>query len=157
MQKLCKKSLSAHHCTTLSGYIFPTNWHVSTIGKKLLNSNNISSTCPHNMVNFGPLTAEIGSAVWGAPANFNGFHFLASSLLGFVTALMLLSGGQPNFAQCLAVSCACFVFGMSKSLNVASPAHCSMSTSTCAYRSCSILSDFSCSVELFLLVFSTRK
>ena len=27
--------------------------HVSTIGKKLLSSN-ISSTCPHNMVNFGP-------------------------------------------------------------------------------------------------------
>jgi len=33
--------------------------HVSTIGKKLLNSN-ISSTCSHNMVNFGPLEAEIG-------------------------------------------------------------------------------------------------
>ena len=30
--------------------------HVSTIGKKLLNSN-ISFRCPHNMVNFGPLTA----------------------------------------------------------------------------------------------------
>jgi len=37
--------------------------HVSTIGKKLL-SNNVSSRCPHNMVNFGPLTAEIGSGVW---------------------------------------------------------------------------------------------
>jgi len=31
----------------------------STIGKKLLNGN-ISSTCSHNMVNFGPLMAEIG-------------------------------------------------------------------------------------------------
>ena len=46
--------------------------HVSTIGKNLLNSN-ISSTCPYNMVNFGPLTAEIGWRVWGTPANFNGF------------------------------------------------------------------------------------
>jgi len=49
---------------------------VSTIEKNLLSSN-ISSTCPHNMVNFGPLTAEIGSGVCGTPAfspNFNGFR-----------------------------------------------------------------------------------
>jgi len=39
--------------------------HLSTIGKKLLNSNT-SSTCPDNMVNFGPLAAEIGSG-FGAP------------------------------------------------------------------------------------------
>jgi len=40
--------------------------HISTIGKKLLNSN-ISSTCPHNMAisNFGPLMAEI--SMFGAP------------------------------------------------------------------------------------------
>ena len=25
------------------------------------------------MMNFGPLTAEIGWRVWGTPANFNGF------------------------------------------------------------------------------------
>ena len=25
------------------------------------------------MVNFGPLTAELGSGVWGTPTNFNGF------------------------------------------------------------------------------------
>jgi len=47
--------------------------------KNLLNSN-ISSTCPHNMVNFGPLTAEIGSGVWVSPANFYGFHVLPSLL-----------------------------------------------------------------------------
>jgi len=34
----------------------------------------------HNMVNFGVLTAEIGSGVWGTPANFNGFRILASLL-----------------------------------------------------------------------------
>jgi len=50
--------------------------HVSTTEKNLLNSN-ISSTCPHSMVNFGPLTAEIDSGVWGTPANFNGFRVLA--------------------------------------------------------------------------------
>jgi len=53
--------------------------HISTVGKKLLNSNT-SSTCPHNMVNFGPLAAKIGSLVWGAPANFNGFCVLAALL-----------------------------------------------------------------------------
>ena len=37
--------------------------------KNLLNSN-ISSTCPYNMANFGPLTAEIGSGVWGTPYKF---------------------------------------------------------------------------------------
>jgi len=41
--------------------------------EKMLNSN-ISSRYPHNMANFGPLTAEIGSGVWGTPANFNGFE-----------------------------------------------------------------------------------
>jgi len=42
----------------------------------LLNSN-MSSTCPHNMVNFGPLMAEIGSGVSGSSANFNWFRVLA--------------------------------------------------------------------------------
>jgi len=34
------------------------------------------------MANFGPLTAEIGSGVWGTPANFNGFRGLAALLRG---------------------------------------------------------------------------
>jgi len=46
--------------------------HISKIEKNLLNSNN-SSTCPYNMVYFGPLAAEIGVPVWSTPANFNGF------------------------------------------------------------------------------------
>jgi len=48
--------------------------------EKNLLSGNISSTCPHNMVNFGPLAAEIGSVIWGTPANFNGFRVLAGLL-----------------------------------------------------------------------------
>jgi len=32
------------------------------------------------MANFGPLTAEIGSGVWGTSANFNGFPMLPSLL-----------------------------------------------------------------------------
>jgi len=60
--------------------------HVSTIGKNELSSN-ISSTCPHNvvnhnMVNFGPLAAEIVSLAWGTPANFNGYGLLAALLDG---------------------------------------------------------------------------
>ena len=55
--------------------------HMSTIGKNLLSSNT-SSACSHNMVNFGPLTAEIGLGVWGTPANFNGFRVLAAILHG---------------------------------------------------------------------------
>ena len=46
--------------------------------KNLLNSN-ISSTCPHNMVN---LVAEIGPVVWGTPANFSGFRVLEALLHG---------------------------------------------------------------------------
>jgi len=34
------------------------------------------------MVNFGPLTAEIGSGVWDIPANFNEFRVLAALLHG---------------------------------------------------------------------------
>ena len=63
----------------MSGCIFPTKACVNNRKQNLLNSN-ISSTCPHNMVNFGPLTAEIGSGVCGIPANFNGFRVLPSLL-----------------------------------------------------------------------------
>jgi len=38
--------------------------------------------CIRNMMNLGPLAAEIGLPVWGTPANFNGFHVLAALLHG---------------------------------------------------------------------------
>jgi len=89
-QKIVKNLPYGHHCTTLSGYIFATKARIDN-RKKLLSSN-ISSTCPHNMVNFGPLAAEIGPAVWGIPANFNGFRVLAAY------AWHSSSGRQPNVA-----------------------------------------------------------
>ena len=52
----------------------------------------MSSTCPHNIVNFGLLTAETHPVVWGTPANFNGFRVLAALLHG------ICSERQPNFA-----------------------------------------------------------
>jgi len=55
--------------------------HISTVGKNLLRSD-MFSRCSHNMVNFGPLAAEIGPVVWGTRANFNGFRVLAALLHG---------------------------------------------------------------------------
>jgi len=49
--------------------------------RNMLNSNTLS-TCPDNMVNFGPLTAEICWLVWDTPVNFNGFRVLAALLHG---------------------------------------------------------------------------
>jgi len=65
--------------------------HVSTIGKNLLSSN-ISSTCPHNMVNFGPLVAEIVLGVWVPQL----LSTASTSWLSYCTAFS--SGRQPNFA-----------------------------------------------------------
>jgi len=75
-QKVAKNSPSAHHRTTLSGYIFANKAQIDN-QKKMLNSN-ISPTCPYNMVNFGPLAAEI-----------NGFRVLAALLHGTLAAAKL--------------------------------------------------------------------
>jgi len=91
MQKVAK---NRHLGTTaqLRRAISSQLMNVSTIGKNLLSSN-ISFTCPYNMVNFGPLVAEILLLVWGTPANFNGFRVLAAL---YCTASSC--GRQPNFA-----------------------------------------------------------
>ena len=75
--KICHLSTITQLCRAISSQLR----HVSTIGKNLLNSN-ISPTCPYNMVNFGPLAAEICWRVWGTPANFNGIRILAALLQG---------------------------------------------------------------------------
>jgi len=62
--------------------------------EKNLLSSNMSSRCPHNMVNFGLLAAEIGLPVWGTPANFNGFRVLTALLHGS----QVYSERPPNFA-----------------------------------------------------------
>ena len=56
--KMMQKSPSHN----LSGYIFASKAHIDNRKKNLLSSN-ISSRCPNNMVNFGPLAAEIGPVV----------------------------------------------------------------------------------------------
>ena len=80
-KKSPKKSPSEHHCTTLSGYIFATKARINNRKKNSLSSN-MSSRCPHNVLNFSSLAAEIGLRVWGTPANSNGFRVLAALLHG---------------------------------------------------------------------------
>jgi len=105
-ENVAKKSPSGHHRTTSSGYIFATKAHIDNRKKNLLSSN-ISSRCPHYMVNFGLLAAEIVSLVWGTPANFNGFRVLAALLHGtlvvgvsqtaaFNRGRHLYSAGRPS-------------------------------------------------------------
>jgi len=87
LPKICHLGTTAQ----LSGAMSLQLRHISTVGKKLLNSNT-SSTCLHNMANFSPLTAHVSSGVLGTPANFNGFRVLAALLQ------QSGSGRQPNFA-----------------------------------------------------------
>jgi len=58
----------------------------------LLNSN-VSPTCPHNMVNFGPLAAEICWRVCGTRLMSTGFAFWQRYCTRHSS-----SGRQPNFA-----------------------------------------------------------
>jgi len=78
-QKIAKQSPSGHHRTTLSGYILATKARIDN-RKKIVKQQYLLHMSPNNIVNFGPLTAEIGPVVWGTPANFNGFHLLAALL-----------------------------------------------------------------------------
>jgi len=77
---MTKNLLSGHHRTTLSGCIFATKAHIDN--RKNVLSSNTSFTYPHNMANFGPLTADTGSGIWGTPKDFNGFRVLAALMHG---------------------------------------------------------------------------
>jgi len=71
--------------------------HVSTIGKKLVKHQYL----PHMFSQYGKLRPTNGwdrFVCLGHPSKFQTVSRLAS-----VTAATSLSGGQPNFAQCLAV------------------------------------------------------
>jgi len=77
-----KKSPSGHPRTRLSDYIFATEARIDN--RKKLFKQLYLPTRLHNIVNFGSVAAEIGSLVWGTPANFNGFRVLAALLRGTV-------------------------------------------------------------------------
>jgi len=57
---ICHLGTIAQLCLAISSQLR----HISTIGKNLLSSSNISS-CPRNMVNFSSLAAEVGPVVLG--------------------------------------------------------------------------------------------
>ena len=105
-QKFAKNSPSAHHHTTLSGYIFATKACIEKQKKHIKQQYLL-----HMSSQYGELLSSNGwgrLASLGTLANFNGFHV-------FVTALTLLNGGQPNFARCSVVSWAgtiyIYIFG----------------------------------------------
>jgi len=58
------------------------SWGMYRQSEKNLLNIDTSSTCPHNTVNVGLLTAEIYWRVWGTPANFNSFRVMAALLHG---------------------------------------------------------------------------
>ena len=77
-----RKKVAKNRCLgTVAQLCRAISSQLSTIGKKLVKQQYVFQMS-HNMVNFGPLTAEIGSRVWGTPANFNGFRVLAALLHG---------------------------------------------------------------------------
>jgi len=82
----------------LSGHIFATIARIDN-REKLVKQQHLP-TCHYNMVNFGPLAAEIVSLVWGTPSNFNGFRVLAALLHSQTAALNrgshLYSAGRPS-------------------------------------------------------------
>ena len=79
-KKSQKNSLSGHHHTTLSGYIFATKAHIDNRKKIVKQQYRLHMSSQYS--DFGPVTAEIGSGVWGTPGNFNGFRVLAALLHG---------------------------------------------------------------------------
>ena len=92
--KSCDLGTIAQLCRAISSHLR----HLSTIGKKLLNSNvSPDVLTPHNMVNIGSLADEICWRVWGNLQISTGFTSCQG--LGNVTAWHWHSSSwrQPNF------------------------------------------------------------
>ena len=94
IQDAKSRQKSGHHRTTLCGYIFATKARIDNRKKPEYLSSNISSSCPHNMANFGPLAAEIGFGSLRHP-----YEFQRVSRLDSVTASHSSSERQPDFAS----------------------------------------------------------
>jgi len=62
-----------HYRTILSGCVFATRACRPINSRQKLSNNNLSSTCPRNMVNFSPLMAERGLRLWGTQQISTGF------------------------------------------------------------------------------------
>jgi len=81
-----KKSPKIRHLRTVQSHkfvgLYLRNKGTYRQSEKNLLNNNISPTCSHTMVNFGPLATEIFWRVCDTPANFNGFRVLTALLHG---------------------------------------------------------------------------
>jgi len=88
-------------------YIFATKACIDNWKETCYNSNT-SSRCHPQYSKLRPTNGKDGLAGLGHPSKFQ-----PVSRLGFVTAATSFTGGQPNFAGCLAASCAgtLYIFG----------------------------------------------
>jgi len=94
-RKNCENSPSGHHRTNLLGCIFVTK---ASNRKKLIKEQYLL----HMSSQYGKLRPTNGGDRFGSLGHPNKFQRV--SPLAFVTAETSLTGGQPNFAGCLAVS-----------------------------------------------------
>jgi len=69
-------------CNRAGHYIFALWFLLLLRSEKKLVKQQCLPTCSHNILNFGPLAAEINWLVWGTPAHFNGFRVLGALLHG---------------------------------------------------------------------------
>ena len=99
-----KKVAKNRHLGTIAQLCRPISWHVRhilTIGKKLVKQQYLLQMSSQ----YGKLQPTNGCDRLASLRHPSEFQRV--SRLGFVTAPKSLNGGQPNFAWCLAVSCAC--------------------------------------------------
>jgi len=101
MQKWCKKSPSAHHRTTLSGYIFATKACIDS-WKKLVKHHYLHMSSQYSDLKINRSQPTSGWDRFTSLGYPSKFQWVLG--LGILTALTSLSGGQPNFARCLAIS-----------------------------------------------------
>jgi len=96
-KNVTKKSPSAQHCTICRAESSQLR-HVLIIGKKLVKQQYLLQTS----LQYAKLRPTNGWYRYGSLGHPGKFQWL--SCLGFVTAVISLTGGQPNFARCLAIS-----------------------------------------------------
>jgi len=104
----CKNNAKNCHLRTIAQLCRPVSSqlrHVSTIGKKLVKQQYVL----HMSSQYGKLWLTNGWDRFGSLGHPSKFQHLA-----FVTAATSLTGGQPNFARCLAVSCAGTLYTVSQ-------------------------------------------
>jgi len=80
--------------------------HIMTIGEKL---SNMSSRCSHNMLNFGPLTADICWRVWGAPCKFQQVSHLGILLHGTLVVCVSHTLRPSRWASAHILVCICMI------------------------------------------------